>query len=110
MNARCNSLAAAGGALIVAAIALALPLATEYAETGLVPRFPTAILCSAMTIMGALSILAGLIMDIVTKARQEMKRLFYLSVPPRHRADRWPISGGEDGDHGGSYRTPTGPN
>ena len=80
----------AGGALILVAIALALPLATEYAETGLVPRFPTAILCSAMTIVGALSILARLIMDIVTKARQEMKRLFYLSVPLRHRAD-WGI-------------------
>lgn len=81
---------AAGATLILLAIVLALPLATEYLKTGLVPRLPTAVLCSAMLITGTLSIFAGLIMDIVTKARQEMKRLFYLSIPSRRpgRSDR----------------------
>ena len=72
---------ATGLALIFVAIALAIPLATEYLRSGLVPRLPTAVLCSALMVTGTLSIFAGLIMDIITKSRQEMKRLFYLSIP-----------------------------
>ncbi|MCT7233111.1 glycosyl transferase, partial [Salmonella enterica subsp. enterica serovar Oranienburg] len=38
------------GAVIssVLSLILAIPLMTTYAETGLVPRFPTAILCAAL--------------------------------------------------------------
>jgi hypothetical protein len=51
-----------------------------YAETGLVPRFPTAILATGLTLLGALSFTAGLILDTVTRGRREAKRMRYLSI------------------------------
>ncbi|MBV8071877.1 MAG: hypothetical protein JO270_18355 [Acidobacteriaceae bacterium] len=71
-----------GLALIVIGLVLALPLAETYFETGLVPRLPTAVLVVGLVIVGVLSIFTGLILDMVTTMRQEMKRLAYLSEPP----------------------------
>ena len=71
-----------GLALILVAVALAVPLVQTFLETGLVPRFPTAILSVGMIIVGFLSCLAGLILDVVATMRGEMKRLAYLSYPP----------------------------
>jgi glycosyltransferase involved in cell wall biosynthesis len=62
-------------------ILLGIPLIITYAETGLVPRFPTAFLSASLVLIGALNFFTGLILDTVTKARQEMKRLIYLSIP-----------------------------
>jgi glycosyltransferase involved in cell wall biosynthesis len=70
-----------GLSLIVVAMLLSIPLLVTYLETGLVPRFPTAILCAALVIVGVLSTFAGLILDMTTKTRREMKRLIYLSLP-----------------------------
>jgi len=61
-------------------LALAIPLLQTYAETGLVPRFPTAILATGMTLTGFLSLVCGLILDTVTRGRHEMKRLAYLQI------------------------------
>jgi len=71
-----------GVALILVAGALAVPLAETYFETGLVPRLPTAVLSVGLIIVGFLSFLAGLILDVVATMRSEMKRLAYLSYPP----------------------------
>jgi glycosyltransferase involved in cell wall biosynthesis len=71
-----------GIALILVAVALAAPLAQTYFETGLVPRFPTAILSVGLIIIGFLSCLTGLILDVVATMRGEVKRLAYLSYPP----------------------------
>jgi glycosyltransferase involved in cell wall biosynthesis len=71
-----------GAILILAAVALAAPLAETYFETGLVPRLPTAVLAVGLIIVGFLSWLAGLILDVVATMRSEMKRLIYLSYPP----------------------------
>jgi glycosyltransferase involved in cell wall biosynthesis len=73
-----------GVGLLLAAVAviLAVPLAITYADTGLVPRFPTAILVTGLMILAALSGFAGLILDTVVRGRREVKRLAYLS----HRA------------------------
>jgi len=69
------------GALLVAlAIVLAIPLAITYFQTGLVPRFPTAILVTGMTIVAVLCFFAGLILDTVTRGRRELRRLYYLSL------------------------------
>jgi glycosyltransferase involved in cell wall biosynthesis len=73
-----------GASCIIAAVVLSVPLLETYLESGLVPRFPTAILSAALTIVGVLSIFSGLILDMTTKTRQEMKRLFYLSIPSKH--------------------------
>ena len=59
----------------------AVPLVFTYIETGLVPRFPTAILVTGMTIVAVLSFFAGLILDTVTRGRREMRRLAYLAQP-----------------------------
>jgi glycosyltransferase involved in cell wall biosynthesis len=70
-----------GAILMALAIVLAVPLAITYLNTGLVPRFPTAILVTGMVIVAVLCFFAGLILDTVTRGRREMRRLAYLSVP-----------------------------
>lgn len=69
-----------GFLLLVAALFLAAPLVTTYLETGLVPRFPTAILATGMVIVAVLCFFAGLILDTVTRGRREMRRLAYLAL------------------------------
>ena len=67
--------------LALISTALAVPIFIEYSETGLVPRFPTAILCTALMILSFFSFYTGLILDTMTTARREMKRLYYLQHP-----------------------------
>lgn len=69
-----------GALLVAAAIVLAIPLVVTYAQTGLVPRFPTAILVTGMIIVAVLCFFAGLILDTVTRGRREVRRLAYLSL------------------------------
>ena len=69
-----------GALLVAAAIVLAIPLVVTYAHTGLVPRFPTAILVTGMIIIAVLCFFAGLILDTVTRGRREVRRLAYLSL------------------------------
>jgi hypothetical protein len=66
--------------LLVAAVILAIPLVVTYAHTGLVPRFPTAILVTGMTIIAVLCFFTGLILDTVTRGRREVRRLAYLGL------------------------------
>ena len=70
-----------GALLLIAAILLSIPLVLTYLDTGLVPRFPTAILVTGITIVAVLCFFAGLILDTVTRGRREMRRLAYLSQP-----------------------------
>jgi glycosyltransferase involved in cell wall biosynthesis len=70
-----------GALLVVAALLLSVPLVTTYLDTGLVPRFPTAILVTGMIIVAVLCFFAGLILDTVTRGRREMRRLAYLAQP-----------------------------
>jgi hypothetical protein len=70
-----------GLVLFVAALLLSIPLVRTYLDTGLVPRFPTAILITGMTIVAVLCLFTGLILDTVTRGRREMRRLAYLSLP-----------------------------
>lgn len=79
------SLLAALVALV--ALALAAPLFVTYAETGLVPRFPTAILAASLMLLAFLSFIGGLVLDAVAHGRREQKRLAYLQVEaPQRRA------------------------
>jgi glycosyltransferase involved in cell wall biosynthesis len=66
--------------LLALAIVLSIPLIVTYAHTGLVPRVPTAILVTGLTIVAVLSFFAGLILDTVTRGRREVRRLAYLSL------------------------------
>jgi len=67
--------------LALVAIAIAIPVFITYADTGLVPRFPTAILATGLMILATLSFFAGLILDTVTRGRREMRLLAYLAQP-----------------------------
>ena len=62
-------------------IVLGIPLAVTYAQTGLVPRFPTAILITGLMIVAFMSFMCGLILDTVVRGRREVRRLHYLSLP-----------------------------
>ena len=70
-----------GALFLLGAIILAVPLVLTYLDTGLVPRLPTAILVTGMTIIAVLCVFAGLILDTVTRGRREMRRLAYLAQP-----------------------------
>ena len=70
-----------GALLVLAALLLSVPLVLTYIDTGLVPRFPTAILVTGMVIVATLCFFAGLILDTVTRGRREVRRLAYLSFP-----------------------------
>jgi len=68
-------------ALAMLSLILAYPIILEFVETGLVPRFPTAILSTGIMMLAFLSLACGLILDTVTHGRRELKRLHYLSIP-----------------------------
>ena len=74
-------------ALGIFALVLAVPLLMTYAETGLVPRFPTAILVSGIMLLAALCAVCGFILDTVTHGRREMKRLIYLGIASQWHAE-----------------------
>ncbi len=51
--------------LILAALILMIPIIAEYFDTGLVPRFPTLIVCGFLTLAGIQSFFAGMILDVL---------------------------------------------
>jgi hypothetical protein len=63
------------------AVVLAMPLFETFITTGLVPRLPTAVLCTGLMLLSFLSLACGLILDTVTRGRLEAKRMAYLSIP-----------------------------
>lgn len=72
---------AAGGVLLLLALALFVPVLVEYLRTGLVPRLPTAVLSTGLGIAALLAFACGLILDTVTRGRKEAKRIAYLAIP-----------------------------
>jgi hypothetical protein len=71
--------------LAAVAVLLAVPILVTYMQTGLVPRLPTAILSTGLMILACLALTCGLILDNVTRGRQEMKRLLYLATQGTRR-------------------------
>ena len=67
--------------LALAGLLLGIPLVVEFAQTGLVPRFPTAILASGLMVLAGVALVLGLVLNGISKGRRELKRLFYLSLP-----------------------------
>ncbi len=67
--------------LFTTSLVLAVPVVLTYLDTGLVPRFPTAILATGIMLLAFLSLASGFILDTVTRGRQELKRLAYLAIP-----------------------------
>jgi len=67
--------------LAAISISLGIPLLVQYRHTGLVPRLPTAVLVTAIMVLAFLSLVAGFVLDNVTRGRREAKRLAYLAQP-----------------------------
>jgi hypothetical protein len=66
--------------LTLVTIILMYPVVVEYVHTGLVRRFPTAILATGIMLAAFLSLTSGVILDSVTRGRWEVKRLQYLAL------------------------------
>lgn len=65
----------------------------EFLETGLVPRFPSAILATALVLTGMLSIAVGLVLSAVSRRFQELDRrleMLTLQSRPSH-SERAPV-------------------
>ena len=79
-------MAFSGFAAVLALISIGvfIPVLLDYYRTGLVLRFPTAILSLGLMLAAMMSFFSGLVLDTVTRGRRELKRLRYLaydSVP-----------------------------
>ncbi len=60
--------------LIIIAFILFIPVFGDYIQTGLVPRFPTLIVCGFMVLVGVLSLFSGVILDVtVAKDRRDFE-------------------------------------
>lgn len=70
--------------LTVVAFFLGIPVVDEYARTGRVPRFPTAILAVAIQIIAFLALLAGVILRSVARTRDEIRQMMYLQMASDH--------------------------
>lgn len=68
--------------LTVLALSLGAIPVREFLATGLVLRFPTAILAASIQVVAFISLTAGIILDSVCHSRRQAKRLVYLSMPP----------------------------
>ncbi len=67
--------------LMAVALMAGLPIFVTYAETGLVPRFPTAIAATGLAVLASLSLASAFILDSIRHGRLEARRLFYLRLP-----------------------------
>lgn len=65
---------------VVLGLIAGIPVITEFAHTGLVPRLPTALLATALVFMGLLSLASGLILDTVVKGTRKQYELQVLEV------------------------------
>ena len=71
----------AAGVFAIISLAIGFSVFQEFLATGLVPRFPSAILAAALMLAALLSLCCGFILDTVTRGRREIKRLAYLHYP-----------------------------
>lgn len=69
------------GLLAVISLALGLPVVADYLETGLVLKFPTAILAAALATISVLAFVVGILQAAIKRSRDENVRLWYLSLP-----------------------------
>lgn len=68
-----------GSVIGIAALLLLFPIAQVYFSTGLVPRFPTLIVCSLLLAVSLACLGIGLILKEITNSRYETRYLRYLA-------------------------------
>lgn len=64
--------------IFVVGLSISVPIFIEFKQTGLVPRFPTAILASGLMVCSFVSFFIGIVLDTVVKAKKEISRINYL--------------------------------
>lgn len=69
-------------ALLVSALLVGAPIIFTYLMTNAVPRLPTAVLASSLTVLSFVILLMGVLQDGLAKVRREQSRLAYLSLGP----------------------------
>lgn len=67
--------------LLAASAVLLVPILLTFADTGLVPRFPTLFLVFTLVLLATLLFVAGVILDGIRRSRRELARLRYLAMP-----------------------------
>ena len=65
--------------LVLLALIIAAPIFITFAQTGLVPRMPTAVLAASMVLLASVFSVAGLVLDSVARGRLEQKRIWYMA-------------------------------
>ena len=68
--------------LAVVSVGLGTSVLIEFLHTGLVPRLPTAVLALGVMLAALLAFACGVILDAISEARREHRRLRYLELPP----------------------------
>ena len=56
-----------------------IPVFVEYFQTGLVERFPTLIFSGFMLIVSLLSLICGIILEVVVKKNRQLFELFLIN-------------------------------
>lgn len=65
---------------IVAGLVVGIPVIVEFADTGLVPRLPSAVLAVAFELVGLITLGCGLILDTVVKSNRRQYELNVLNI------------------------------
>lgn len=76
----------ASGLALLLGLGLGIPVVVDYLRTGVVERFPTAMLASSLVMIAVVLASVGLILNGVLRGRQETRRVTYLQLPPPRRA------------------------
>jgi glycosyltransferase involved in cell wall biosynthesis len=65
--------------LSIVSVGLAIPIILDFLAYGTVERMPTAILCTGIAILAAISVTCGLILNSVSRVHKSIIQLHYLS-------------------------------
>jgi glycosyltransferase involved in cell wall biosynthesis len=57
--------------LLIAAVGF-IPVMVDYVETGLVPRFPTLIVCGLLTLLAFMLLFCGITLEVLTKKHRQL--------------------------------------
>ncbi len=67
------------GLTALLSLLLGVPVITEFIQTGLVPRFPTARLASSLGMIAFIIFTTGIILEALARNRIEQRKLFFLA-------------------------------
>lgn len=71
----------------IISLMLGAPVLADFVETGLVPRFPSAIAAASVMVMAMLCMMCAIVSHLITVSRRETKYLAYLSYSCESKKD-----------------------